>query len=112
VLVGHVGQVNTARFDETGDRIVSAGLDGTVRLWDSAGGETLLVLHADLVPGPHGALADFSRDGRSVVSANSDGTLITPCEDRVCGSLSDVRRAAESRAARPLSTIERQRLLG
>lgn len=112
VLVGHTGQVNTARFNKRGDRIVSAGLDGTVRLWSTAGGQTLVVLHRDRVPGPHGAVADFSSDGRSVVSASAAGTLITPCEDGVCGSFSEVQRLANTRAARTLTTTERQRLVG
>ena len=44
--------------------------------------------------------ADFSADGRSVVSAGDDGMRITPCE--VCGTLEDVLRVARTRAQHEL----------
>jgi WD40 repeat protein len=108
VLVGHEGPVNSAEFDHRGDRIVSFGLDGTVRVWDTAGGETLVVLHRHEAGTASGA-ADFSPDGRSVVSAGRDGMRITACE--VCGTFADVLRVAGSRAERRLSASERQRLV-
>jgi len=107
VLYGHVGEVNTAAFDRSGERVVSAGTDGTVRIWNTAGGETLAILHSH---GANAVGASFSPDGKSVVSAGSDGVLqITPCE--VCGTMADVLKLARSRPARALSTAERQRLL-
>jgi WD40 repeat protein len=33
VLRGHTGPVNAALCDESGDRILSASADGTLRLW-------------------------------------------------------------------------------
>jgi WD40 repeat protein len=107
VLVGHEGPVNSAEFDHRGDRIVSSGVDGTVRIWDTAGGDTLVVLHRH-EPDVSGA-ADFSPDGRSVVSAGKDGMRITACE--VCGTFAEVLKVAGSRARRTLSASERQRLV-
>ena len=45
--------------------------DRTIRVWDSASGECLLVLkgHSASV-----GLADFASDGRRILSADSDGT--------------------------------------
>jgi WD40 repeat protein/DNA-binding SARP family transcriptional activator len=106
-LLGHVGPVNTATFDPSGDRVVSSGQDGTIRVWNSAGGDTLVVLHATAKGASIGAT--FSPDGRSVVSAAADGILLTPCEP--CGSLADVRRLAATRAPLTLSASEVQRLL-
>ena len=103
VLVGHEGPVNTAEFNRSGDRIVSTGLDGTVRVWDTSGGETLVVLHRHT--GTGGGGADFSPDGRFVVSAGSDGMRITPCE--VCGTLAQVRRIADDRLQPALAASDR-----
>ena len=106
ILIGHAGPVNKARFDGRGDRLVSAGDDGTIRVWDTAGGDALLVLyqHKGRASG-----ADFSGDGRSIVSAGNDGMRITPCD--VCGTLDDALRVAQTRAHHKLSAAERQRLL-
>jgi hypothetical protein len=53
--------------------------------------------------------ADFSGDGRHVVSAGDDGMRITACE--VCGSVEDGLRVARTRAQHELSAAESQRLL-
>jgi len=106
ILMGHERAVNTVSFDGRGDRLVSAGRDGTIRIWDATGGEALVVLyrHKDVASG-----ADFSADGRHVVSAGDDGIRTTACE--VCGTLQDTLRVARTRAQHTLSTAERQRLL-
>lgn len=105
ILAGHVGGVNTVRFDPRGDRLVTAGDDGTIRIWKPTGGDALVILdqYAGIATG-----ADFSRDGRYVVSAGGDGMRLSPCE--VCGTFADVRRLARKRTSHELTPLERQRL--
>lgn len=38
VLIGHLGRVRCARFDQTGNRVLSGGDDGRVGLWDAVTG--------------------------------------------------------------------------
>jgi WD40 repeat protein len=38
-LATNDGKVNTAEFDDSAERIVSSGDDGTIRIWDAAGGQ-------------------------------------------------------------------------
>ena len=51
VLRGHEGDALAVAFSPDGARIVSGSADGTVRVWDAASGEELLVLrgHEDVV---------------------------------------------------------------
>lgn len=72
LLRGHEGAVNTAAASPDGQRLVSAGVDGTVRVWDWAGGTEPIVLR-----GHEGSVssAAFSPDGRRLVSAGIDGTV-------------------------------------
>jgi WD40 repeat protein/DNA-binding SARP family transcriptional activator/energy-coupling factor transporter ATP-binding protein EcfA2 len=106
LLAGHEDAVNTAEFNQRGDRLVTAGDDGTVRIWDPASGDALVVLyqHKGIASG-----ADFSLDDHSVVSAGDDDMRITPCE--VCGTFAEALRVARTRAQHKLSAAERQRLL-
>ena len=57
---GHSGQVESARFSDNGNRIVSAGIDGKPRIWDnpniSGGPRDTLVGHSDAAFSPDGAL--------------------------------------------------------
>ena len=64
--------VNAAAFSPDGARIVSGSHDNTVRVWDAASGEELLVLrgHEKRV-----SAAAFSPDGARIVSGSDDDTV-------------------------------------
>lgn len=68
--VGDTG-ADTASFDPRGDRIVEAGAESTVPVWDACSGKKLaeLIGHGDIVQS-----AEFSTDGTRVVTGSSDGT--------------------------------------
>src|SRR5205823_6926210 len=72
-LEGHRGTVWTASFDRAGGRIITAGDDGTARLWDRATGAVLAVLegHAQLA-----IRAELTADGTRAVTASYDGTAV------------------------------------
>ena len=65
IFRGHRGSVLGISFDETGDRLASAGDDGTIRLWD---------LRNPASPGR--VLAAAHRSGANVVAFQPDGPLI------------------------------------
>ena len=76
-LIGHTGAVPVAAFFPDGQRIVTAGEDGTLRLWDAATGHELLALpHAGTV-----AVA-VSPDGRRLLTVSrGSGAVIWTAED-------------------------------
>jgi len=91
VAVGHQAHVVSAAFSPDGRRVVSASRDGTARLWDAADGALLATLqgHTDRVNSAAGALlatlqghrdvvrrAEFSPDGRRVVTASDDNSVL------------------------------------
>ena len=71
-LQGHKNSVLGLAFSDDGDRIVSAGADSTVRIWNLSNGECEYVLRGHT--GPVGA-AQFDPSGRFVASAARDATL-------------------------------------
>jgi WD40 repeat protein len=105
VLRGHAGIVYTAAFDPTGTRVVSAGADGTARVWDwtTPGARTapVTLLHGE------GQLyaAAFSHDGGRVAAAGDDGASVVSCT--VCGPIDRVLARARSRLGRVLTPAER-----
>jgi WD40 repeat protein len=71
-LAGHRGQIPGLAFDPTGERLASAGADGTVRVWTVPRGQEVRLYrgHRDVVR----AVA-FSPDGMRLTSAGADSTL-------------------------------------
>ncbi|MEB3317945.1 MAG: hypothetical protein VKO39_07390, partial [Cyanobacteriota bacterium] len=72
-LAGHQGGVLSAMFSGDGSRIVSAGADGTVRVWDAKSGKGI----GEPLRGHQGLVlsASYSGDGSRIVSAGADGTV-------------------------------------
>lgn len=71
-LSGHFGNVASASFDESGDRVLSFGNnDNTARVWDAGLGSLLATLtHPDEV-----LSASFSPDGKEIAVAVADGSV-------------------------------------
>ena len=68
ILAGHDGHVTAMAIDSTGRHALTAGEDGTVRLWDIAGvpGRTTIAVDIPV----HAAL---SRDGSRILTSSRDG---------------------------------------
>src|SRR5262249_55719184 len=68
----HISDILSVAFRSDGKTVVSGSLDGTLRIWDVASGQSLRTLqgHTFIVR----AVA-FSPDGKTVVSGSADGTL-------------------------------------
>jgi WD40 repeat protein len=71
-LEGHVGRVLSARFVAGGHEIVTAGNDGTARLWDGSTGRLIQTYHAD---SRFLADATVSPDRLVVAAGDADGLL-------------------------------------
>src|SRR5678815_4920101 len=71
VLRGHDQPVHSLQFSPAGDRVITAGIDGTARIWDARDGKPLVVLsgHDDAVWD-----AAFFPDGERAVTASADQT--------------------------------------
>jgi len=71
-LGGHDGAVLSAAFSPDGSRIVTAGTDGTARIWDAASAKEIAVLRGHNSPVTSAA---FSPDGSRIATASWDGTV-------------------------------------
>jgi len=72
----HPGAVNSARFNNVGDEIVTACDDGTAIVWNANTGDRIMVLG-----GPEGhtrkvTYAEFSPDERYIATSSNDGRVI------------------------------------
>ena len=65
------GGVASAEFDPTGQRVVTATNDGTIRVWKADGSGTSVVLGEQIGI----SRAAFSPDGRLILTASNDGAV-------------------------------------
>ncbi|MCP4645470.1 MAG: protein kinase [bacterium] len=72
LVCDHRGRVSAVAFSPVDDRMVSAGADGTIRIWDPR-----TEVQAIVIEQSHGTVkhAAFSRDGRRLATAARDGTV-------------------------------------
>jgi len=69
-LPGHVGPVTSAQFSKDGTHVLSAGADGTIRLWELQEGQEILSIH-----GCKGKLIAAFFGGDRIVAGGDDGLL-------------------------------------
>ncbi len=78
--------INSATFDPSGGKIVTASADGLVRVWDSAGGRLLLTIRMPNEPTdglpldpnaqpPEALAAAFSPDGSAIAAVTADNLV-------------------------------------
>jgi WD40 repeat protein len=70
-LRGHTHNLSSVQFSPDGQRIVTASVDNTVRVWNAADGRLLATLQGHTGYIPH---ARFSPDGKRIVTASWDQT--------------------------------------
>jgi WD40 repeat protein/serine/threonine protein kinase/tetratricopeptide (TPR) repeat protein len=70
-LAGHTGSITATAFSPDSRRLLTASQDGTVRLWECAGGQPVALFRHD-----RGVeYAAFGSDGYSIVTGCVDGTI-------------------------------------
>ena len=76
---GHTSMVHQALFTPGGKELISVGEDKVIRVWDTASGKPLGVIHGQIGPGLHDMLfaAALSRDGKTLAVAGNtyEGSL-------------------------------------
>jgi WD40 repeat protein len=78
-LHGHTGRVNSIGWSPNGKEVLTAGDDGTVRIWDSGAGALRLTVPVTGVASGQGSIkvvqAEFSPDGSAIMTRQSDGSV-------------------------------------
>jgi len=73
VLKDHVSAVMDVEFSPTGDELVSASYDKTIRLWDRSGGHSRDIYHTQRMQRVF--CATFTPDAQYVLSGSEDGNI-------------------------------------
>jgi WD40 repeat protein len=71
-LLGHTSPVLTMAFSPAGDALISADINGLLRLWGLPGGNCLREIRQ---PGSQFTSVAFSADGRRILAGDSEGSL-------------------------------------
>jgi WD40 repeat protein len=81
-LKGHTSAVYSIAFDRDGQTLVSASIDGSVRLWNVVTGQECINLK--FPPGETWPFVTFGHDGKALVVGTPDGTvqLLRAADDR------------------------------
>jgi WD40 repeat protein/tetratricopeptide (TPR) repeat protein len=72
----HEGGITHAEYSPDGHRVLTAGKDGTARVWDAVTGEQLVLLK----PGQRIDYAIYSPDARHVLTAAWDAGVVQVCD--------------------------------
>ena len=70
-LRGHSRAVNVVRFNRTGNKLVSAGVDNSIKIWEIPSGRLIRS-----IGGRYFDSGDFSPDGKYIVTGNDGGKAV------------------------------------